>query len=189
MAAATADRMQVLILWVRLFAHLGRVVSTPGTSFAVTASGGLGPLGFGVHYCNHRCSSFLRSFDQRLSGVPGPVAIQKWQLVHSLGVVGRTRNGIHFVPAIKHRSGVGPAYFADTRATILTINLACIDLRGRLTSGSISRTFPLLGVGQRYAHYTPKSAVGPLAVEGLCTSAADHLSKPAGNPLVGRCYG
>ena len=52
-AAAAADRMQVLVLRVRLFTHLGCVVGTPRASFTVTASGGLGPLGFSVQYCDH----------------------------------------------------------------------------------------------------------------------------------------
>ena len=52
-AAAAADWMQVLVLRVRLFTHLGCVVGTPRASFTVTASGGLGPLGFSVQYCDH----------------------------------------------------------------------------------------------------------------------------------------
>ena len=53
-AALSADRVQVVVLGMTLFAEAGILVSAPGAAFAIASTGALGPFGLSVCDCNHR---------------------------------------------------------------------------------------------------------------------------------------
>jgi len=53
-AAFSADRVQVVVLGMTLFAEPGILVGAPRAAFAIASTGALGPFGLSVCDCNHR---------------------------------------------------------------------------------------------------------------------------------------